>query len=84
LKKMNKNYKKYENSRKHFKTYETNDRVHICTNKRCFNIVQTEKVMKIGTNEPREAKTLRIKDRKYMNMLLCMKGVSHSFDFCTV
>jgi len=39
--------------------------------------------MKIGTYEPREAKTLRINDRKYMNMLLCMKGVAHSLDFRT-
>ena len=39
--------------------------------------------MNIGTNKPREAETFRIDNGKWMNMLLCLKGASKSFDFCT-
>ena len=45
-----------ENASKHVKLIIE----YIFTNKRCFNIVRTVKVIKIGTNEPYEAETLRI------------------------
>lgn len=35
----------------------------------------------IGKNNRCEANTLRINDEKYINVLLCRKNVSQSFDF---